>query len=73
MENKSIKKNAILNTIKVLMSVIFPLITFPYATRVLGTDNIGKVQFVSSFITFFTLLATLGINNYAVREGATYR
>lgn len=73
MKAKSIKKNAILNAIKVLMSIIFPLITFPYATRVLGTDNIGKVQFGTSVITFFMLFAALGINNYAVREGATYR
>lgn len=73
MENKSIKKNAILNAIKVLMSIVFPLITFPYATRILGTENMGKVQFSTSVITFFMLFAALGISSYAVREGATYR
>lgn len=73
MEGKSIKKNAILNAIKVLMTIVFPLITFPYATRVLGTENIGKVQFGTSVIVFFMLFAALGINNYAVREGASYR
>jgi len=73
MKQKSIKKNAVLNVIKVLMTAIFPLITFPYATRVLGAGNIGKVQFATSFIAFFLLFAALGINGYAVREGAPLR
>lgn len=73
MTEKSIKKNAILNIIKVLMSIIFPLITFPYATRMLGTDNIGKIQFSTSIINFIMLFAALGINSYAVREGVNHR
>ena len=73
MKKKSIKVNAILNLIKTLMSVIFPLITFPYASRTLLPDGIGKVQFAVSIISYFSLLATLGISSYGVREGAKYR
>ncbi len=73
MKEKSIKVNAIINAIKVAMSIIFPIITFPYASRVLGTENIGKVQFGSSIIVYLSLIAALGINTYATREGAIIR
>lgn len=73
MSQKSVTFNLIANGIKTLMSVLFPLITFPYASRVLGADGIGKVNYASSIITYFSLIATLGINTYAVREGARIR
>ena len=73
MKEKSIKINAIINIVKVAMSIIFPIITFPYASRVLGADNIGKVQFASSVVAYLSLMAALGINTYATREGAIIR
>lgn len=73
MKEKSIKLNAFINAIKVAMSIIFPIITFPYASRVLGAENIGKVQFGSSVVAYLSLIAALGINTYATREGAILR
>lgn len=73
MRQKSVTFNLIMNGIKTLMSVLFPLITFPYASRVLGADGIGKVNYASSIISYFSLIAALGINTYAVREGARIR
>lgn len=70
---KSIKSNIILNCMKTAMSVIFPLITFPYITRILGTANVGKVSFGNSVISYFALAASLGITTYTVREGAAIR
>lgn len=64
----NIKLNAILNIIKTLSSIIFPLITFPYISRVLQPENIGKINFATSFVTYFTLIASLGISTYAIRE-----
>jgi O-antigen/teichoic acid export membrane protein len=49
-KNRSVKFNAFLNVIKELMSIIFPMITFPYATRVLGLDNYGKYTFSASIV-----------------------
>lgn len=72
-KQKSITLNLIANGIKTLMSVLFPLITFPYASRVLGASGIGKVNYASSIISYFSLLASLGISTYAVREGARIR
>lgn len=73
MQQKSITFNLIANGIKTLMSVLFPLITFPYASRILGSVGIGKVGYASSIITYFALMASLGISTYAVREGARIR
>lgn len=70
---KSVTRNAALNTIKTIMTLIFPLITFPYSSRILGRTAIGKYNFASSIVTYFTLLACLGVTLYAVREGSKYR
>ena len=67
---KSVAVNLVANGIKTLMSVLFPLITFPYASRILGAEGIGKVNYASSIISYFSLAAALGISTYAVREGA---
>ena len=72
-KQKSIKINLIMNTIKTLMSLIFPLITFPYASRILGATGIGRVNYASSIVSYFSMFAALGISTYAVREGARIR
>ena len=73
MPAKSIKKNAVFNVIKTLMSMIFPLITFPYASRILLPEGIGKVNFANSIVSYFSLLAGLGIGTYGIREAAKVR
>ena len=73
MRNKSLKVNAFLNSLRSLLSIIFPLITFPYVSRVLSVSGIGKYNFSNSIVSYFTLIAALGISTYAIREGAKYR
>lgn len=70
---KSISINAILNMIKTLMGVVFPLITYPYVARVLGPEYLGKVNYAQSIVSYFALIAALGVSTYAVREGAKIR
>lgn len=70
MKKANIGINAVLNVIKSSLSVIFPLITYPYALRVLGAANIGKVSYGQSIISYFGLIAMLGISSYGTREGA---
>lgn len=73
MENKNLARNAFLNGGQKFLSMIFPLITIPYISRVLLVDDIGKINISQSIISYFILLAGLGINNYATREGARLR
>ena len=70
---KSIAKNALYSGIRTVCSMVFPLITYPYAARVLLQDNLGKVSFAQSIVSYFALIAALGVSTYAVREGAGYR
>lgn len=53
--------------------MFFPLITFPYVSRVLQPENIGKVNFSGTYVGYFSLIASLGIATYAVRECAAVR
>ena len=71
--SKSIAKNTVYNSIRTLSYMLFPLITFPYVTRVLHAENLGKVDFAVSYVSYFALIAALGITNYATREGAGLR
>lgn len=67
MRNK-LQKNTIYSIIKSCSTIIFPLITFPYISRTLLTENVGKVNFASSIVSYFSLIASLGVTTYAVRE-----
>ncbi|MBN1531195.1 MAG: flippase [Spirochaetes bacterium] len=69
----SIYSNYIFNTIKLLSSILIPLITFPYVTRILGPENIGKIDFVTNLATNFYLFAACGIPFYGVREISKYK
>lgn len=73
MKEKSIKINAILNGLRSALNLIFPLITFPYVSRILSVDGMGIYNFSNTYINYFALLAGLGVSTYAVREGAKYR
>jgi O-antigen/teichoic acid export membrane protein len=73
MNQKSIKKNFIYNTLLKLLNIIFPLITFPYIARILSPNGIGKVNFSISVIEYFIIFAQLGIPTYAIRECAKVR
>ncbi len=69
----SIKLNGLLNVIKKCCNIILPLFIFPYISRVLGPTNYGKYSFANSIVTYFMLAALLGVETYAVREGARIR
>lgn len=73
LKKKSLGLNALLNSLQSLLNLIFPLITFPYISRTLSVDGVGKYNFANSIVSYFILLAGLGISNYAVREGAKLR
>nr|MBP8061153.1 oligosaccharide flippase family protein [Cloacibacterium sp.] len=69
----SIKKNFAYNILLAVSQVFFPLVTFPYVTRVLGPESLGIVSFVDSFAGYFILIAALGIPVYGVREIAKHK
>lgn len=66
----SIRKNFLYNSLLTAAGYIFPLITFPYVTRVLGVTNIGICNFVDSVISIFILLSMFGTDFVGTREVA---
>lgn len=73
MKQKSLTINAFLSSIKTLATILFPLITYPYITRVLSVENIGKINFGQSIVSYFSLMAGFGISAFASRNGARIR
>lgn len=63
----SIKKNTVLGIFISLSQYIYPMATYPYITRVLQPEGLGRVSFVASFVVFFTLLSQLGMPIYGLR------
>ena len=70
---KSIKLNFIMNVILTMSSILFPLITFPYVSRILLPEGTGKVAFAASLISYFALFSQLGIPTYGIRACAKVR
>lgn len=62
-----------MNMILTTSSFIFPLITVPYVSRVIGPDGMGAISWAQTFVSYFSLVAVLGINTYGIREVAKVR
>lgn len=61
-------KNVVFSSLQSVVTILFPLIIFPYASKVLGPEGIGVTNFAESLCRYFMLFAALGIPIYAVRE-----
>ena len=72
-KQKSLKLNFIMNAMLTMSSFIFPLITFPYVSRILLAEGTGKVQFATSLISYFTMFSQLGVPTYGIRAVAGVR
>lgn len=57
----SIKRNFAYSGFLTMAGYVFPLITYPYVSRVLGVTNIGKCNFIDNIIQCFVLISMLGI------------
>jgi len=68
MKNKSVIKNYIYNMSYQILTLILPLITTPYISRVLGAESIGIYSYTLSITTYFVLFGSLGVALYGQRE-----
>lgn len=72
-EMSTLKRNVLFNYINTITGLLFPIITFPYASRILLPEGIGIVNFQLSIINYIVLFTSLGIPLYAVKEIARCR
>lgn len=73
MREKKLGVNSILNAIKAVMKIIFPLITYKYVSNILQVEDLGRYNFALSIVSYFSFIAALGVYAYSVRTGAVYR
>ena len=69
----SVAFNYIMNFLMKASGAFFSFISYPYAFRVIGAEQMGRISFVQSFSTLFAMIAALGIPIYGVRECAKVR
>ena len=67
---KPLAYNVLLNGAFKALSLIFPVITFPYAARILLPEGIGKVSFATSVLAYFTMFAQMGVPTYGIQACA---
>lgn len=69
----SVKLNVFVTVLKTFVGLLFPLITFPYSSRILHPEGIGKISFSLSIVYYCAVIAVLGVPSYGVREAAKIR
>jgi len=65
---KSIKRNYIYNVIENVVTILSPIITVPYISRVIGSQGVGRISFAESVMTLFLVGAGFGVSIYGERE-----
>lgn len=68
MKERSIKINYFLNLFRVVSSALVAIFIMPYVNKILGPENIGKVEYVYVIISYFILFSALGVPMYGTRE-----
>lgn len=69
----SIRKNFIFNSFYQILTIVLPLLTAPYISRVLGAEGIGIYSYSFSIASYFMIFILLGLNNYGNRSIAMVR
>ncbi len=68
-----IKSNFIYNLLGQAFTLLIPLVTTPYLSRILHEVGNGQISYTASIITYFVLFASLGFSTYGQREIARYQ
>ena len=64
---KSLAKNSLYNILYKTSNLVFPLIISAYVSRILMAEGVGKVSSAQNIVTYFTLLAALGLPTYGTK------
>ena len=71
--SKSIEKNFFSAVIYQVITVLVPVFTVYYLTRVIGSGGIGSFSYANSIASYFVILSALGFSTYGRREIAFYQ
>lgn len=68
MKKNSLIVNYLYNATYSLLNILIPLITIPYVSRILSAAGVGRVSSAQNVLSYFVMISSLGIPNYAIRE-----
>lgn len=71
--NKSLLANSFYSVCYKLLNILFPLITTAYVSRIILLDGVGKVTSAQNILSYFTVIAPLGIPAYGTKKIAENR
>ena len=66
-------KNYLYNLSYQILTIILPIITVPYVTRIFTSEDLGSYGFYYSIVSYFSLFAMLGIGIYGTKQIAAAR
>ena len=61
-------KNYLYNLSYQILTIILPIITVPYVTRIFTSEDLGNYAFYNSIVSYFSLFAMLGIGIYGTKQ-----
>ena len=61
-------KNYLYNLSYQILTIILPIITVPYVTRIFTSEDLGNYGFYNSIVSYFSLFAMLGIGLYGTKQ-----
>ena len=73
MKYKRLINNTIMQYMMTFAQYVFPLITFPYLTRVLEPELFGVVSYLTATITFFQIFIDYGFNLSSTKDISLHR
>lgn len=66
-------KNYLYNLMYQLVTILLPIVTIPYISRMLGPDGLGKYSLTNTYAQYFVLFGMIGLGMYCSREIAYVR
>lgn len=68
MKKNSLRKNILYQLLYQVLTLITPLLTAPYISRILGAEKLGIYSYTLSIVNYFTMIAYLGVSNYGCKK-----
>lgn len=65
---KSLVENSIYNIVYKVITALYPLVAVTYVSHILQSEKMGMVSYAQNIVSYFAVLAALGLPAYGIRE-----
>lgn len=67
-KNRTLLKNVASLGVVQVVNYIFPLLTIPYVSRIIGPEGFGLINYITAFVSYFVLIVYYGFDLTATRK-----